>query len=585
VVIKSKWIFLVVLLLIVPVTFASWQIESIETVGVDAGRFATLKIDSYDMPHIAYMLENPDKLKYAHYQAVTWQFEYPTGSSGMGLFLDMVLDRLDSAHITHHDPQNDNLMWTWRSGMSNLTTEILDDEGVCGFYTAVDLTNQGKLGVAYFNATDSTLLLKLQKTGSWSNFVVANGLDINCIDLKIDEQDKLHVIYSDTTNNMLRYAVVDDVSFVAKVIDYDVFAGACELCLDSTDVPYCLYMDSLTADLKYAYLDNYDWTVETAITEASAASNSVSFVIDSNDVKHGCYYNMDQHLIYTKLEGTTWQQELVDDDGDVGHYCSMDADSQNLIHIAYYDRARKDLRYARQLPPPTPTPTPSAISIDLIMNDTYMTENETFLLERSWKNTMGSSVSVDEYILLEILGMYWYWPGWQDSVDYSQWSVPVGGPTTETVPALTLTSTAFTNGQSIPEKHTCDGADISPELTWNSPTQIIKSYALIMDDPDAPGGDWVHWVIYNIPPETTSLMEHMPFNPNLPDGSMQGLNDWGNYGYRGPCPPSGLHRYFFKLYALDSTLNLISGKTKAELLEAMNGHVLYQTELMGTFSR
>ncbi len=151
--------------------------------------------------------------------------------------------------------------------------------------------------------------------------------------------------------------------------------------------------------------------------------------------------------------------------------------------------------------------------------------------------------------------------------------------------SIIIESLAFKNGEFIPSKYTCDGEDISPALKWSNIPDGTKSLALICDDPDAPIGDWVHWVLYNIPPETKELNENIPSDKILKDGSIHGLNDWKRYGYGGPCPPSGVHRYFFKLYALDTKLNLAPGATKKQLLEAMKGHILAQGELMGKYQR
>lgn len=151
--------------------------------------------------------------------------------------------------------------------------------------------------------------------------------------------------------------------------------------------------------------------------------------------------------------------------------------------------------------------------------------------------------------------------------------------------ALELSSPAFKDGEAIPAKYSCDGEDISPDLNWENLPAGTESLALIMDDPDAPGGTWVHWVVYDIPPETTGFPEKISATGELPNGGKQGNNSWKRFGYGGPCPPRGTHRYFFKLYALDSILGLESGITKGRLLRAMEGHVLDQGQLMGTFSR
>ena len=127
--------------------------------------------------------------------------------------------------------------------------------------------------------------------------------------------------------------------------------------------------------------------------------------------------------------------------------------------------------------------------------------------------------------------------------------------------SLELTSNAFTNGQSIPAKYACTGRNISPALAWNDPPAGTQSLALIMDDPDAPAGTWVHWVLFNIPADARSLQENMDTS-----AMSVGKNSWADLGYGGPCPPSGTHRYFFKLYALDTTINLLPGATKEQVL-------------------
>jgi len=149
-----------------------------------------------------------------------------------------------------------------------------------------------------------------------------------------------------------------------------------------------------------------------------------------------------------------------------------------------------------------------------------------------------------------------------------------------------LTSTAFEQGAYIPRKYTGEGADISPPLQWANPPAGTKSFALICDDPDAPVGTWVHWVIYNIPAHTVKLPEGIPDKKELKDGSRQGINDFKRIGYGGPMPPRGSdHRYFFRLYALDIDLVLKPEAVKSDLLEAMGNHILSQAELMGRYKR
>lgn len=162
---------------------------------------------------------------------------------------------------------------------------------------------------------------------------------------------------------------------------------------------------------------------------------------------------------------------------------------------------------------------------------------------------------------------------------------PIPETPEEDAMSMTLTSPAFKAGQAIPATYTCRGRDISPALQWSDPPAGTQSFALIMDDPDAPVGTWDHWVLYNIPASARGLAEAIPADAQLSDGSLHGKNSWGRLGYGGPCPPSGTHRYFFRLYALDTPLSLSSGATKKQVLDAMKGHILAQAELMGTFSK
>ncbi|MBM4271663.1 MAG: YbhB/YbcL family Raf kinase inhibitor-like protein [Deltaproteobacteria bacterium] len=150
---------------------------------------------------------------------------------------------------------------------------------------------------------------------------------------------------------------------------------------------------------------------------------------------------------------------------------------------------------------------------------------------------------------------------------------------------MLITSSAFTEGSMIPAKYTCDGQDISPPLAWREAPAGTKSFALICDDPDAPMGTWVHWVVYNIPPNIDKLDENVKPEKEFKDGMRQGSNSWPRIGYGGPCPPSGTHRYYFKLYALDTMLELKTGATKAQVLQAMKGHVLAESQLMGKYKR
>ena len=150
---------------------------------------------------------------------------------------------------------------------------------------------------------------------------------------------------------------------------------------------------------------------------------------------------------------------------------------------------------------------------------------------------------------------------------------------------MEIKSTAFKQGARIPSKHTCDGMDVSPPLGWGNAPAGTKNFALICDDPDAPMGTWVHWVIYDIPASTANLPEKVPPLKELTNGAKQGMNDFRAIGYGGPCPPSGEHRYFFKLYALDAPTGLKPGANKSQLLDAMKGHILGEVELVGKYKR
>ncbi len=151
---------------------------------------------------------------------------------------------------------------------------------------------------------------------------------------------------------------------------------------------------------------------------------------------------------------------------------------------------------------------------------------------------------------------------------------------------ILLFSTAFKDGERIPAKYTCEGQDISPLLEWGEPPPGTRAFALIVDDPDAPMGVFTHWVIFNIASDSRQLVEAIPTQGQLPDGALQGKNDFGRTGYGGPCPPAGRpHRYQFTLYVLDQPLDLKAGISKEQLLSAMQGHVLAQGQLTGTYQR
>jgi Raf kinase inhibitor-like YbhB/YbcL family protein len=151
--------------------------------------------------------------------------------------------------------------------------------------------------------------------------------------------------------------------------------------------------------------------------------------------------------------------------------------------------------------------------------------------------------------------------------------------------AITITSSAFKEGGMIPAKYTCDGQDISPPIKWQQVPKDAKSFALISDDPDAPIGVWVHWVMWNIPSEANELVEGVPAVKEFQNGSKQGINDFMQHGYGGPCPPNGTHRYYFRIYALDAMLDLPDRATKKDLVAAMKNHILAEGSLMGKYQR
>ena len=159
------------------------------------------------------------------------------------------------------------------------------------------------------------------------------------------------------------------------------------------------------------------------------------------------------------------------------------------------------------------------------------------------------------------------------------YEVVAGGAVT-----LQLTSASFHDGR-IPAVYTCDGADTSPQLAWTAPPSATKSFALLMADPDAPGNEFVHWVLYNLPANTRALPEGLPKLAQLSDGSLQGMNDFPKIGYGGPCPPHGTHHYVFVVYAVDTRLNLPAETTKSRVEEALKGHVLDHGELIGRYGR
>lgn len=154
-----------------------------------------------------------------------------------------------------------------------------------------------------------------------------------------------------------------------------------------------------------------------------------------------------------------------------------------------------------------------------------------------------------------------------------------------TMQNISISAEAFQAGGTIPKEYTCDGSNVSPALSWSGIPSNAKSIALIMDDPDAPMGTFVHWVLFNIPASTQKLPKGISRNQTLGDGSRQGMTDFGRAGYGGPCPPKGTHRYYFRIYALDTMLNLQPGASREQLDDAMKGHILAMGELMGNYTR
>jgi Raf kinase inhibitor-like YbhB/YbcL family protein len=159
-------------------------------------------------------------------------------------------------------------------------------------------------------------------------------------------------------------------------------------------------------------------------------------------------------------------------------------------------------------------------------------------------------------------------------------------PPTSGATGLRLTSPAFRPGELIPARHACDGDDLSPALAWSDPPHRTRAFALIVEDPDAPGGVFTHWVIFDLPPDARHLPEGVPRTERPPRGGVQGRNDFGNVGYDGPCPPPGqTHHYRFRLYALDEPVAAEPRTTRHELLAAIEGHVVTRVDLIGTYRR
>lgn len=164
-------------------------------------------------------------------------------------------------------------------------------------------------------------------------------------------------------------------------------------------------------------------------------------------------------------------------------------------------------------------------------------------------------------------------------------ALPIFGQAEEARRKIDVWSSAFGEGARIPSDFTCDGADMSPPIEWSGVPANAESLAVIMDDPDAPAGNWKHWLVYNLSPDLTLLPAGIPAGEKLPSGGFQGRTDFGKASYQGPCPPNGEHRYFFKIYALDTMLRLKPGASKQELSRVMQGHILAEGVLMGKYDR
>lgn len=609
---------------------AEWEIMRIDY-QAETGKYTAIGIDSNDYPHIAYQDDSGPRLKYAYYNGTGWVFEYPVTTSATGYDVSMVLDGNDRARILHYDDTLHEGVLTYRESGGTWETFSVALDPYYGRRGSIDLDDLDRTAVSYDGGGANKVVAGVGWSipGTWTYYDVADG-DIGCTAVQTRDLNlyPLHLAFSDYGTRSMKVARSNAPQWTIITLESDVDVGNCAMQLDNDDYEHVMYITD-TGKLQYAAHSNSGWTIETIASDAGPFLRSLSYTRTASGDNHVCYRNTDDTLTYATDRTGSWVLEVVDPDAAAGSYCSLALDSNENVHISYYDTDKKDLKYARRIPPPTPTPTAAAVTYDLEMEDVFYTAGETFRLDRTWTNTTSGSVQVDEYILLDILQMYWFWPTWGMTADFSKWTVPVGGPTTDTIltfvwpdvegeftgirfwgaflasgttnlldydmiewgygdtpPPLTLTSTAFANGAAIPADYTCDGTDVSPDLAWTQPTQSIQSYALIVDDPDAPGGTWTHWVIYNIPATAQGLAEAVPDDPTLPDGTMQGKNSWNTDGYRGPCPPSGgAHRYFFTLYALDSAPALAAGATKQQLLDAMTGHILYQAVLMGTYQR
>ena len=224
---------------------------------------------------------------------------------------------------------------------------------------------------------------------------------------------------------------------------------------------------------------------------------------------------------------------------------------------------------------------PSLISAEDVEHTSRPAERRSFLKYAAGAVVLGAAAAAGFYFVTPRPA-----PTSTTSAATTAFSSPLATvSTSQSRTGLTLTSEAFGDGERIPSKYTCDGENVSPPTVWSGAPNETRSYALIMDDIDAPAGRFTHWVIFNIPVTANRLEENVPAVETLPNGAKQGRNGFGKIGYGGPCPPSGTHRYVFHLYALDTLLNLQPGATKQDVLNAMKGHTLAEAELTGLYGR
>ncbi len=235
-----------------------------------------------------------------------------------------------------------------------------------------------------------------------------------------------------------------------------------------------------------------------------------------------------------------------------------------------------------------------SIRISRIEEPAHMAWDGKNLWITSWYSKLVYKVDIDK---MKILGSFVSpvslatgiaWDGkflWLTGTHGALYQIDVDDPQEGESMEIKVSSTVFKDGEMIPKKYTCDGVEVSPGLSWSGIPREAKSIALISEDPDSPAGIWTHWVVFNIPPGESALQEGVPSTETLPNGARQGVNGSSKIGYDGPCPPSGTHRYYFKVYALDTMLDLKPGITRKALLAAMDGHIIGQGQLMGKYKR